>query len=103
MKQRWCAGAKTLVKALRQKKPSSAAAPSRGDAAAPTKGKPDKNKLSKESLMLHEAVMSARERTQRIEKRKLIKAESKSGLAPPVAPLQGLPRKKTATLVVALP
>ena len=57
MKQRWCAGAKTLVQALRQKKPSSAAAPSQ--VAAPSQGKPDKNKLSKKSLMLHEAVMSA--------------------------------------------
>ena len=38
--------------------------------------------------------MSAQERTQGIEKRKFADMESKVGLAKPVGPLQGMPRKK---------
>jgi hypothetical protein len=89
MKQRWCAAAKTLVTAWRQRAPTSA--PSQVDS--------DIKKLSKQSRDLHKAVKSAQARTQSIEKRKFAQMESKSGLALPVAPLQGMPRttKKAAS------
>ena len=90
MKQRWCEGAKALVRAWRGRASS-----------APSQEKPDKKKLSKESRDLHKATMSAQERTQALEKRKFADMESKVGLAQPVGPLQGLPRKKKGKFALA--
>ena len=90
MKRRWCAAAKTMVQALRQKRRQPAAL---RQTKIDKKKLFDKKKLSKTSRKLHKAVMSAQERTQGIEKRKFVQMEAKSGLVPPVAPLQGMPRK----------
>ena len=50
--------------------------------------------LSKKSRRLHKAVDIAMAKTQTIEKRRFTQMEPKTGLAKPVGPLQGMPRKK---------
>ena len=91
MKERWCEAAKTLVQSWRKKKQTS----------APSQVIIDNQKLSEESQSLHKAVFSAQARTQNIEKRKFVKMEAKTGLAAPVAPLQGLPRKRKPCAIAA--
>ena len=84
MKQRWCATAKNLVTAWKLRTPASAL----------SKDSVDKKKLSKKSRKLHKRVMAAQAHTQNVEKRKFKKMEAQTGLAKPVAPLQGMPRQR---------